>query len=265
MRLVVFTLALFSSSSAFAACEAPVSPGSVAPDVDRAIAAYANADVDGFYRATNTIKDTIPCLSGPIDRATAVRVHLILGARAFVDRNETGAAASFAAAKALDPAATLPASLAPPTHPMSAVFAAVTPAAGAVPVPAPLTGGLWFDGATGTERPSNRATIAQHLDGITPLGGSYLRPADPMFAYPVPAPEAPKRKATAWWVTAASAAAVSGGLYGLAAAGASQYGTAAYEDEAAIRGRTNGLVVASAGVGIVAVGASVGALVSGTF
>ena len=201
----------------------------------------------------------------------------MMGLRAFIDKKEEKAHAAFGAARAIEPAYRFPETMVPPGHPIMKSYEALDVLKVETrEVPPPEGGYFHFDGRPGLDRPVNLPSIAQLFDAD---GGveitAYLWPADGMFDYTIGKPAAipgteivdtPRKGPNlALTIGAGGAALTSGILYGVAASAAGKFNspTTDYEDGPKLRAQTNTFLVASGGLGVIAIGMGVGAVVAG--
>jgi hypothetical protein len=263
--------------------------------------AYANLDVDGFTLSLDEATLALPCVTDVVTPAVSAEYLRMLGIRYFVERAPAKSDLAFAAARTLEPAYVFPDTLILPGHAIRAHYAAMDLAnVHLSTVPPPRTGSLLFDGKPGTARP-DVPVIVQVLDAkgavvvtkvvlpddplppyepsapiasATFSGGAAPDPVPPPTVNPLaavsPTPSQPSRHSSArlpLLVGAGGAAVGSGILYALAAGSAADF-AAWHEDDTldaldARRTRTNTLVVASAGAGVLAVAGGVGAVLVG--
>jgi hypothetical protein len=237
----------------------------VASRLDTAEAAFAAFEVEAFTEAMDDAALTVPCLEDVVAPSLAARYHRLVGLDSFVGREEARAERAFAAARSIEPGATLPVTLVPEGHEVHALFSRYDLGAWrSDTLPPPAAGAIVLDGTPGRERPVDWPVLLQIVDGDESVAlSAYLFPGDAVPAYPVdPAwlrrEARRKRTRVALYGTAIGAAVASGFVYGLAAASASSF----HEDHPdwtthdleAQRARTNALVGASAGLAGIAVG-----------
>lgn len=271
-------------TAAWAQCEGTPSRTSLelTTALEAAEAAYRDADADGFLGATREMETILPCISEQVPRSLVARVHRTFGMRAFVSRKPDRAGAAFRAANALQPDYVFPPEMVPPQHPMVTLYATSKQPGKVEAVPKPAEGNLVFDGRRSLERPLRRLTLLQKLTPNEDLEGSWvLWPGDPMPSYTVasastetpepiaPPPPAPSQKQAKkgpnlpLLLGAGAALALAGGTYAFAGASRSQYDKAHVDHLDTLKGRTNALVLTSAGLGVVGVGLGVGAVATG--
>ena len=255
---------------------------------EEAQAAFGATKVPEFQAAIVKLDAMVPCLMEPVDPELAALVHRMRGLGAFIERDQDRARQAFAAARVLEPAYSWPESLIPWGHPLLGMYQALSVEDAAFEtVPAPSSGWVYMDGRPSEPRPLLWPTILQVSDaeGAVQLS-SYLWPGDDLPEYsvelvsnpvvppPVPVasddPELPVTVAAtsttvrtgprpALLAAAGGAAVASGVLYALAARSSGEYWDPAtpYSDLDGVRGRTNGLVLASAGAAGLALGSGV--------
>lgn len=229
--------------------------------------------------AAAAVEAMLPCVDEVLQSAVIAQLHRYRGLYSFKD-DAARAQQAFAAARALEPSYKLPGY--PEGHPMLSAYNALPTDGPEEPVEPPAEGRLLLDGLSATARPTDRAALFQYVDGAGAVQQTaYLWPADPTPSYPVaeapqaaatselPPPAAeltPQRPAWVGWAlvaTSGAAAAVSGVSYAISSRSAEDY----WSDEVQhtetelddLRSTTNSAAVLSAGAGVVALGAGVGA------
>jgi hypothetical protein len=291
--LPILFLAAGLTSAAPAAASDTSCPGltlgsSLRTAAEQAQAAFGATKVPEFQVAIAEIDALVPCLMEPVDPELAALVHRMRGLGAFIERDQDRARQAFASARALQPDYSWPEDLIPWGHPLLGLYQALpTDEAAFETVPPPASGWVYMDGRPSEPRPLEWPTIMQVSDaeGAVQLS-SYLWPGDPLPEYSielapsqllaVPEPTPGDESALPATVAATSttvrtgpragllaaaggAAVASGVLYALAARSHDQYWDPAtpYADLDGARGRTNGLVLASAGAAGLALGSGV--------
>jgi hypothetical protein len=258
---------------------------------ERAQEAFGATRVDEFQAAIAELDGLVPCLMEPVDPELAALVHRMKGLASFIQRDQDRAREAFAAARALEPDYAWPEELIPWGHPLLGLYRALSVEEAAFDsVPSPSAGWVYMDGRPSEPRPLEWPVILQVSDSEGAIHlSSYLWPGDPLPDYglelaeaptatpvpvpepvPVAEPELPVSVAAtsttvrtgprpAWLVGAGAAAVTSGVLYALAARSHGEYWDeqTPYTELDAARGRTNGLVLASAGAAGVALGTGV--------
>jgi len=268
------TLLLVLLDTALAAdCPSSSQVADLTSKLDSAEKAYASLEVEQFTLSLDEAALMLPCLGDPVTPALGARYHRTIGLRLFIERDRERASQAFAAARAIDPTYEFPDSLIPTGHAVRAIYGILDASNPQMQrVADPVVGHLTFDGTASNQRPSAWPTIAQILDASgVPITTAYLFPADPMPAYdavPLPAPLAgigerrPLNPKPLLFVGGGVAAVASGVLYALAASSAQTFDQ--YHEDWTLgdletqRGRTNTLVIASIGSGVLAVGAATG-------
>jgi len=253
------------AADARAECPAATAPADLAARLDTAEQAFAAFEVDAFSVAMDDAALAVPCLEAVVPPSLAARYHRLVGLDSFVGREEARAERAFAAARSVEPGATLPTTLVPEGHEVHALFERYDLGAWRTDTLAPPAGGtIVLDGTPGRERPVDWPVLVQIVDSDESVAlSAYLFPGDAMPPYPVDPvwlrKEArQKRTRLVLFGTAIGSAVASGFVYGLAAASASSFhddhpdwGT---DELDAQRARTNTLVGVSAGLAVVAVG-----------
>jgi hypothetical protein len=273
-----------------AACPNLVLNATISQASDAARAAFAATQLEAFEAATASLKALLPCMIEPIDPTVAAEAHRMLGLDAFVGRRSAAAEQAFAAARSVAPEYSWPEDLVPWGHPILSVYQSLPIEQGRfATLPAPPAGWVYLDGRPSEPRPLDWPTILQVSDAEGAIQLTvYLWPEQPLPAYAsiaaasalptatpleeaidpvlVPATSTTVRRGPRGWAlaTAGGAVVASGTLYLLAAHSASAYWDPATPtgDLAALRGRTNGLVLASAGAGALAIGTGVAAFLT---
>lgn len=243
-------------------CAEPARSADLVGAMEVAENAWSMADAAGFQGATVSIQSLLPCVTDPITRATAARIHRVQGMNYFLQRDGEKMQLAFAAARYVEPGWIWPADLVPADHPVQDQYVAKS-----IDDPLldrtlqPRDGTSWFDGRESLDRPAGWPTIHQHRaeDG-TVLGTWLLWPGDPVPDYPrkavndKTAKEELRERPGArlpMLVGAGAGFATSAVLYGLAASSSSAYhsGEARTADELdQLRKATNGRYWASVGV-----------------
>jgi hypothetical protein len=271
-------LLLLTFAAAHAAdCPTRSQQADIAAKFDAAEEAYTSLDVEVFSLSLDEAALMLPCLDAPIDPAFAARNHRMRGLRAYLERDATRAAQSFAAARALQPDYSFPTTLIPEGHSVRKQYASLdvsTP--NPTTAPEPIEGWLSFDGTRGLSRPSMWPSIVQLFDAEGRLlSTSYLFPADPLPAYKAKAqpvasaavarkPLSPK---VPLLIGAGVAAVGAGVLYAMADAEGQKF--AQYDERYTLtdlndmQARTNGYVYASIGAGALAVAGGLGVVFVG--
>ncbi len=273
------------ASLALAACPAPTTTAHLSQAISAAESAYAQMDLDAFKAARASADSTLECLGETMTPPDAAAYHRLVGLDAYIAHDSVRTFAAFRAATTLQPAYTLPASLAPPGNPLEAAYqdarSASAPTARSIVAPPGTL--AYVDGTRTTLRPADCPTLLQLVASTGEvLWSGYLLPraADPDWtdfglpARAAPAPVAlagvavPARKRSSPTLPlalgAGGAALASGVIYALALSSRAEFDDPEthQEDLAALRARTNGLVYGASGVGVVAVGLGAVAVIS---
>ena len=234
--------------------------------MEDAESAFGGLDITAFRAATDKANADVRCLREVVPRPLAARLHRLEGLRWWADADLPRARASFAAARSIEPGYTFPEAMVPAGHPVLVEYGASDPAAGGeLPVPPPEKAALWFDGRAGDTRPEARATLTQLVaDEGAVRASALLWPGEPMFPYEVarPVKKGPNLPLT---VAAGIGVAASAVCLGLAATDFATFHDPATpaEDLPGLQKSTNALYVSGLGAGVLALGAGVGAIVTG--
>lgn len=233
--------------------------------LEDAEAAFARLDLEGFQAATDEAATLVPCLEATLSREQAARYHRVQGLRAWLVRDLDRSRLAFLAARAIQPDWRFPVELVPEDHPTREAYMAL-PLEELVTAPVDVPDGarLVVDGRVSTLRPVNLPAVLQLQDELGGLRWSvYAGPGEALPDWPQDL--AAGRDRHPWRIPlvagSAGSAALSGVLVALAAGSAARYHDADTPVEAldGLRTRTNGLLVASAAAGGLALGAGVGA------
>ena len=282
MTLLLLATALLHPAWA-GTCAVPIAQFS--GKVDAAEQAYATFEVDAFSSSMNEAALMLPCLDAIVPSSVAAHYLRMLGLQYFVGRDSVKANAVFGAARSVDGTYEFPEALIPPGHAIRTAYAAMDlSTAPAVAIGAPRTGNLMFNGfptdATKPTRPGWPA-IVQVVDKDAAITATMLVfPSDglpPYDAAPVPkaavvstaVERKPLNPKVPLAIGAGVAAIASGTLYALASGSAADFDTYRADDTVdelnARQAKTNGLVFASAGAGVLAVAGGLGAVFIGTW
>ncbi|MDP6931498.1 MAG: hypothetical protein QGG40_01220 [Myxococcota bacterium] len=261
-------------------CPEPVAVAEIEVRLQAAEQAYTDLDVEGFNLALDESVLMLPCLDQAVPPRFAARMHRDLALRFFVGRETEKASQALAASRAADPGSTFPEALVPTSHSIQTLWGTVV--SSYERVPEPEQGQLIFDGVPGVERPGTRPTIVQlQAEDGSIVVSAYLVPenplppyrvrlptelavAEPTVAEPVAAGRRRVGPGALLWTGAAAGAASSVVLYALASGSAATFEeyhagwTTA--DLQAQRRQTNSLVAGAMGVGVLALGSGVGAV-----
>ncbi len=265
MSLLALGLLLRIVHPAFAADTASACPATTtAADFEAAsaagVAAFADLDIDALNKAQVAGAKALTCLSEPVGIKDAAAFHRMIGLAAFTRHDLAAARAEFHAARRLEPGYAIPESVAPPGHPLVALYeeSANADEGELQAVQASAGGWIVVDGVRGSPRPTGVSVIVQRFDAVGKLDNSVYLPAKaalPSWAVP---PKAVTRKGQHTGLIAATGGtALAGGVvYGLAYSAKLQF-----EDLAnpvldsqlpGLQSRANTLTYASWGVGAVA-------------
>jgi len=159
---------------------------------DRASGQFANMDVTGFNAAHAEAHEALGCLQETILGADAAAFYRLEALHAFLARDEPRIAASFRAARTLQPDYRLSERLAPTNHPLRAHFDSATPVTDPVSTPLDAQAQLYVDGVRATSRPMERPSILQQIGSTGGVEHTVWLPPDsvtPEWALPRPEPE----------------------------------------------------------------------------
>lgn len=256
------------------AADCPAGQAALVQEISAAEASFEQMDLPGFQRAEGRVREILLCLSEPLTPALAARVHRLEGLSSFIARDPARAGQAFAAARALDPAYTFPDTLLPPGHPARKLFESSGGQAETERVAAPGSGTLRFDGRESLDRVVGWPTILQRLDDGGGVAQTlYLWPGEsPAWLQPAPvvslarAPQRSEEQLRRWsaagMLTAATISGVTSALlYRTARIEAGEYWDPATPDGDLdeLRARVNTHQGLALGVGILGLGAGVGA------
>lgn len=246
-------------------------------DLDAALAAYEALDQDGFEASLERAAVGIPCLTEPVTPGQAARFHRLRGLAAFGRRDLELSEQRFAAARLGDPGYAFPDTLVPPASPVRERYTAIDPKSlKQRELPVPTEGALVLDGRIGTRRNLGLPVIFQRT---SPTGGvvqgALLGPSDTVPDYPARVVE-PEPKQKGRRLGKSVPLLIAAGVTGLASAGAyvgAKMSEGAFDElpaneperGKALQRRTNGLSVASVGLGGIALGLGATAVIVGDF
>jgi hypothetical protein len=261
-------------------CAEPVPLQRLVSGVEQAEQRYASLEAASFVDAVDLLVLDLPCVDSVVPAPLVARYHVLMGLRWYVQGDEGRARASFASARAAEPALELPESLLPQGHEVRSWVLAAQPGEGQ-PVPEPVSVSLLFDGHAAPQghsgqtigqtigRPADRPSVLQLVDETGALLVTrYLLPEDELPPYeakplsPEQSGEPPPRKRRWGWLVVGGAGAVTSAvLYGLAADQARTFAgqlppEVGRPELLTLRTRTNLLVagsVLSGGAGVVGV------------
>ncbi len=178
---------LLALASSALACDEPALPNELREDLERAHAAYADTDVDGFVLDMGSASAHLECIDRRIPVDLAANYHRMLAVQLFLagDR-ESGSDAALHAAAALQPTFGFK-GLFPEGHQFLVRFDELKLApARTERIARPKAGFFAFDGNIGRDRPIDRASVVQRIDadGQVQLT-TYLQPGTPLPDYDV--------------------------------------------------------------------------------
>lgn len=161
------------------ACSA--TPGMMAGMAGAAQNSYAAMDDDAFYTARRLMLTAASCLTAAPSPIEAAEVYRIEALAAFIERDEPSTVAWLRAMLEADPAALIPAEVAPPGHTLQLLLDTAQRAQASPRVVARVHGpcALLVDGVLAREVPLERPSlvVVQTPDGKTMWSG--LVPANP--------------------------------------------------------------------------------------
>ncbi len=222
-------------------------------------AAFADLDSEALGRAQAAGAHALTCLADPVGTKDAAAFHRMIGLAAFTRHDLADARSEFHAARRLEPGYQIPESVAPPGHPLVAIYDESATADEGDLQAVQASGGGWIvvDGVRGSPRPIGVSVILQRFDALGKLENSVYLPAKaslPSWALP---PKAVSRKGLHTGLIAGTAgAAVAGGVtYGLALAAHGQFedlqNPVPDSELPGLQSRANALTYASVGIGVV--------------
>lgn len=220
--------------------------------------AFADLDSDALARAQLAGAHALTCLSEPVGTRDAAAFHRMIALAAFTRHNLSDARSEFHAARRLEPGYQIPESVAPPGHPLVALYDESASAdEGELQAVQASSGWIVVDGVRGSPRPIGVSVILQRFDALGKLENSIYLPAKaPLPSWAVP-PKAVSRKGLhAGFVAASAGTAVAGGVtYGLALATQARFADLENpvpdSELSSLQTRANGLTYASIGLGVV--------------
>ncbi len=265
--------------SAAWACD-PVAPAALDAELAEAEVSFAALDIEGFLARSDAVRAAVGCLSAVPTPVQVARLHRVEGLRRFGDR-ELSAVGWLAAARSADPAFTWPPEVAPPGSPLAADSVAVDLASGTTtPLPEPLEGALWVDGAATRDRPAAWPSLVQWVgpdgavrftvwgppDTAVPEYPAVIPPPPPPAPEPPPPPPLVTRRSARvpLLVATASTAVVTGAVYGAGAWSRATWADPTTPDAElpGLKARTNALAVGSVLGAAATLGLGVGLAVS---
>lgn len=269
MLTLMLSLALAQSSP----CTEPTDTLQILIAIERAEDAWSMADASTFNEANEAMTSLLPCLDEPLTRFMSARIHRMNGLYHFLNREQEPMELSFAAARTVAPAYRWPADLVPADHPVLDGYSArPLDSSDVTPILPPVKANSTFDGRETLDRPAAVPTIHQLLSEDSAVLGTWLlNPDDPLPDYPRRAAMASSGSTTEtrrgarlpMLAGAAGGFAVSGLLYGLAAAADGTYHNGDVSSVAELeklRSATNRRYWASVGLASASTVTTVGAL-----
>ncbi len=201
--------------------------------------AFSRRDKEAVLEHAQTTAFDLPCLTEVVEPSLAARLHRTWGLRLFLEHDDQGAKAAFAASRALEPETELAEGIAPAEHPLHQVYAELSlDILKAETLPEPAAGALRLNGEPTLERISALPVVVQVLDEAGAVAStayiaagealpSYEAKPDLTAAAPASVPEdqglqdaqAPQeqsRSGAGLFAAAGGAAVVAGVFYGLA-------------------------------------------------
>lgn len=207
-----------------APCSTPVTQAQIGERADAMLAAFSSFDEMAFGSARDQLFLDIGCVSEPLQTGVAARVHLAAGVGHFTAGETELARAGLDAAHQLDASVWI-ADMVPEAHPLDVMWTeAETLAYLTEPVPVPVSGVLLWDGRKGRERPSSRATLAQHVVDNEVQFTAWVAPGQPLPRYEAKTERDPKI-ANRVAFGGAGIALAGGVLYGAALASRAKFNT----------------------------------------
>lgn len=163
--LVSLSLVAFALGSS-SGCPLPRSSAELAEIAGLAETTWGR-DATAFTEAVAAVDLAIPCVIEVLPALSAARVHRLHGLSAFLRREPAAAAASFAAARSLDPAYTFPESFVPAGNPVDTLYRNALAPADVARFEAPRAGWqLWVDGTASVARNNAVPVVAQVIDPV---------------------------------------------------------------------------------------------------
>jgi len=260
-------LALPLTASA-ARCPSAVASAELEGQLESAEEAFGARDLDRFDLQATAFQASLPCLAEPVTPSLAARYHRVDSLRLYLDGTldpEGEVLQSVRAARALEPDHTLSDQLLPEGHELRQAYEQ-TPAepdeTRRLPEPRDLT--LLFDGQATRERPTQRATLLQVVDGQGAiLQTAVLRPDDPLPYYQ-PVPRARRRLVAGTAITGGLAALMYGAAWATRARFESDRPQTVEELEQLARQSWTLSAVSLGAAGVAAVGGTTALLISDT-
>lgn len=254
-------------------CEQPTANADVQAVLDAAYTDYERLDTDGFRARMAQLQVVLGCLEEPVQPALAASLHRAAGLEAFGHRDLDLAERSFAAARFIEPDFVFPTALVPENSPIYTYYRATK--LGVVPrdpLPTPADGEIFVDGKGTLERRSTLPGVFQRSSSTgaivysTFLGAEAATPE-----YPIATRKKRRFRVNVPLVIGGGAATAASLGFLFAAqeqerlliqrAGEQEGYTRKQAERDALR--VNALSITNVGLGVVAVGFGVGAVVVG--
>lgn len=272
LGLVTGLAVLASVRPAAAACARPSHAGDVARAASTGEAAFENMDRDAFQQARAQAEEAIPCLADLVDTAQASAIYRLEALASFLDRDHAKAVGYLRALLAASPGYDLSPDLAPEGHPLRIDFEV---AQGTLPAPTkrldpPRRGAIQVDGLASDQVPTDRPYLFQYADESGKVRVSAMvQPGQEPPSYPVRRSGfgVSLRLDVPLALTAGAAGIASGIAYAVASRQEHRFWDPATDpaELASLRQHANTLGYTSAGLGAVAVGSGIAAVVIGSW
>jgi hypothetical protein len=182
---ILTALSLSSPAARAEDCLSLHSPTQVDSRLTQAEQALKALDAEAFSLAMEDAAIMLPCLGAVPPRALAARLHRLRGIELYSAGKEDSARQALRAAKVLEPDFGFAEDLFPQGHALPDFWAELPveqPQDIGAPVPQDAT--VHFDGARSLKRPTDRATLFQHLSRQGRVRTTrYLMPSDPLPLY----------------------------------------------------------------------------------
>ena len=258
----------------------------LAAELDQAERSFRELDEDGFDQSVHRAALVTRCLDRTLSPLLAARLHWVSGIQLYLQREPQRAAFSLAAARSLEPTWTLSEEVLPRGHELWELYRKQSATPELVSQPRPRAGDLWFDGVETVERPTDRATVVQHVaDDQTVSLTRYLLPGEGMPDYganvgspdlggtagAAKLPTRTRSRLVQPWLAASAGAAAAGalGTFLIARQAEADFKaddpTATLDDLDSLRARANGAGAVSTGLSVAAVGLGVSAFFVGVW
>ena len=259
---------------AHAACT-PSTSTALTLRVDEAMGAMEQLDQAAFVTAETALLADLTCIGETVPRSLAAGIHRVVGIGLYLQHDTDGAGRAFAAARTIEPAWRFPSSIAPAGHPLLTAWEARPVAAlASLPLPAPARGDVLLDGRSARSRAAELPVIFQRTGEDGSIAQTlYLGPMDPVPSYEAAAspaissttPVKSKHTSVPVAAVAGAAAAAAIGTYAIAGVYAGDYRDNEHTDAEldGLRSKANAFSLTAAGIGGVALGLGVTAVVVG--